>query len=212
MDDSRGRSDRRRHASIIWPTAWMPERSRPRSGVFVKKGETARELWERALAPLGQKLLGEVIDYAKTHKALPAKPQDEQFATKGAKPSGLESPNEPSLAVFRPCDARFSFELGSAALVENSGRLSHLLFPARNNPQPKYLLCRQLFVLLRCSKFWTHCPRISRRSSHNQGFHSCAIIAFAQRFSAPACRRDRPRRQLPRPPRRPMTGSGMSPS
>jgi methionyl-tRNA formyltransferase len=50
--------------------------------VFVKKGETARELWERALAPLGQKLLGEVIDYAKVHKSLPAKPQDEQFATK----------------------------------------------------------------------------------------------------------------------------------
>src|SRR3984893_337503 len=48
---------------------------------FVKKGETARELWERALAPLGQKLLGEIIDYAKTHHALPAKPQDEQFAT-----------------------------------------------------------------------------------------------------------------------------------
>jgi methionyl-tRNA formyltransferase len=49
---------------------------------FVKKGETARELWERALAPLGQKLLGEVIDYAKIHKVLPGKPQDEQFATK----------------------------------------------------------------------------------------------------------------------------------
>ena len=49
--------------------------------VFVKKGETARELWERALAPLGQKLLGEVIDYAKTLKTLPATPQDEQFAT-----------------------------------------------------------------------------------------------------------------------------------
>jgi methionyl-tRNA formyltransferase len=48
---------------------------------FVRKGETARELWERALAPLGQKLLAEVIDYAKTHNALPAKPQDEQFAT-----------------------------------------------------------------------------------------------------------------------------------
>ena len=54
--------------------------------VFVKKGETARELWERALAPLGQKLLGEVIDYAKTHKTLPAKPQDEQFATSAPKP------------------------------------------------------------------------------------------------------------------------------
>ena len=49
---------------------------------FVKKGETARELWERALAPLGLRLLGEVIDYANTHNALLAKPQDEQFATK----------------------------------------------------------------------------------------------------------------------------------
>jgi methionyl-tRNA formyltransferase len=50
--------------------------------VFVKKGETARELWERALAPLGQRLLGEVIEHAKTHTTLPSKPQDEQFATK----------------------------------------------------------------------------------------------------------------------------------
>ena len=50
--------------------------------VFVKKGETARELWERALAPLGLRLLGEVIDYGKVNGSLPAKPQDEQFATK----------------------------------------------------------------------------------------------------------------------------------
>jgi methionyl-tRNA formyltransferase len=49
---------------------------------FVKKGETARELWERALEPLGLKLLAKVIDYAKVHGTLPAKPQDEQFATK----------------------------------------------------------------------------------------------------------------------------------
>jgi methionyl-tRNA formyltransferase len=48
---------------------------------FVGKDETARQLWERALAPMGQKLLAEVIDYAKTHNALPSKPQDEQFAT-----------------------------------------------------------------------------------------------------------------------------------
>jgi methionyl-tRNA formyltransferase len=48
---------------------------------FVKKGETARELWERALAPLGLRLLGDVIDHANTHRSLPAKPQDEQFAT-----------------------------------------------------------------------------------------------------------------------------------
>jgi methionyl-tRNA formyltransferase len=53
--------------------------------VFVKKGETARELWERALAPLGQKLLADVIDYAVAHNSLPAKPQDEQFATRAPK-------------------------------------------------------------------------------------------------------------------------------
>src|SRR5262249_56980906 len=49
---------------------------------FVKKGETARELWERALAPLGLKLLREVIDYAKTPNTLAVKAQDEQFATR----------------------------------------------------------------------------------------------------------------------------------
>jgi methionyl-tRNA formyltransferase len=49
---------------------------------FVKKGETARELWERALAPLGVELLGRVVDHAKAHGDLPAKPQDEHFATK----------------------------------------------------------------------------------------------------------------------------------
>lgn len=49
---------------------------------FVKKGETARELWERALSPLGLKLLARVVDHARTHHELPARPQDEQFATK----------------------------------------------------------------------------------------------------------------------------------
>jgi len=49
---------------------------------FVKKGETARDLWERALAPLGLKLLAQAIDHAKAFGTLPAKPQDEEFATK----------------------------------------------------------------------------------------------------------------------------------
>jgi methionyl-tRNA formyltransferase len=49
---------------------------------FVKKGETARELWERALAPMGLRLLGEVIGNAAKTGSLPARPQDEQFATK----------------------------------------------------------------------------------------------------------------------------------
>jgi methionyl-tRNA formyltransferase len=49
---------------------------------FVKKGETARELWERALAPMGLALIAEVIRYAKEQGTIPARPQDEQFATK----------------------------------------------------------------------------------------------------------------------------------
>jgi methionyl-tRNA formyltransferase len=52
---------------------------------FVKKGETARELWERALAPLGLRLLAQVIDDAKANGRLRAVPQDEQFATNAPK-------------------------------------------------------------------------------------------------------------------------------
>jgi methionyl-tRNA formyltransferase len=52
---------------------------------FVKKGETARELWERALAPLGLRLLAQVIDEAKATGRLRAEPQDEQFATSAPK-------------------------------------------------------------------------------------------------------------------------------
>ena len=48
---------------------------------FVKKGETARELWERALAPIGLKLMRQVIRDAKERGSLPAMPQDDQFAT-----------------------------------------------------------------------------------------------------------------------------------
>jgi methionyl-tRNA formyltransferase len=55
---------------------------------FVKKGENARDLWERALAPLGQKLLADVITHARLHGTLPAEPQDEQFATKAPRLPG----------------------------------------------------------------------------------------------------------------------------
>lgn len=53
---------------------------------FVRKGETARELWERALAPMGLDLLVRVIGEAKTTGKLPATPQDEQFATRAPMP------------------------------------------------------------------------------------------------------------------------------
>ena len=49
---------------------------------FVRKGESARELWERALAPMGLALIAKVIRHAKEHGTIPAQPQDEQFATK----------------------------------------------------------------------------------------------------------------------------------
>jgi len=48
---------------------------------FVKPGETARELWERALAPLGIRLLTQVVGQVSASGRLPAQPQDEQFAT-----------------------------------------------------------------------------------------------------------------------------------
>jgi glycine cleavage system regulatory protein len=49
---------------------------------FVVKGETARELWERALAPMGLELLKRVVRHAREHGEVPARPQDERFATK----------------------------------------------------------------------------------------------------------------------------------
>jgi methionyl-tRNA formyltransferase len=48
---------------------------------FVRKGETARELWERALAPMGLRLLGQVIRHVQQTDQLPARPQEEDFAT-----------------------------------------------------------------------------------------------------------------------------------
>ena len=52
---------------------------------FVKPGETARELWERALAPMGIRLLAQVVDGASKSGVLPAQVQDEQFATQAPK-------------------------------------------------------------------------------------------------------------------------------
>lgn len=49
---------------------------------FVAKGETARQLWERALAPMGLALLSKVVHLARLQGAVPAYPQEQQFATK----------------------------------------------------------------------------------------------------------------------------------
>ena len=49
---------------------------------FVARGESARELWERALAPMGLALLGKVVRHARDHGAVPAAAQDVRFATR----------------------------------------------------------------------------------------------------------------------------------
>ena len=49
---------------------------------FVAKGETARELWERALAPMGLALLAQVVRHASEHGTVPAHTQDQRFATR----------------------------------------------------------------------------------------------------------------------------------
>jgi methionyl-tRNA formyltransferase len=48
---------------------------------FVLKGENARQLWERALAPMGIALLAKVVHHARVEGVLPAFPQDQRFAT-----------------------------------------------------------------------------------------------------------------------------------
>ncbi len=49
---------------------------------FVEKGENARQLWERALAPMGLDLLVRTARHAMQHGVLPAHTQDQRFATK----------------------------------------------------------------------------------------------------------------------------------
>ncbi len=49
---------------------------------FVAKGETARELWERALAPMGLALLSKVVHIARLQGHVPARAQDPGFATR----------------------------------------------------------------------------------------------------------------------------------
>ena len=49
---------------------------------FVLRGESARDLWERALAPMGLRLITQVAAHARQHGSLPAFAQDERFATR----------------------------------------------------------------------------------------------------------------------------------
>ncbi|MGQ7791257.1 formyltransferase family protein [Faunimonas sp. B44] len=48
---------------------------------FVYPGEDAGELWRRALAPMGLRLLTEVVDFVAEHGYCVARPQDERAVT-----------------------------------------------------------------------------------------------------------------------------------
>ena len=72
--------------SITSPTGMDAGAIAAQEWVFVKKGETARELWERALAPLGQKLLADVIYHAKAHSSLARHAAGRGIRHQGAEP------------------------------------------------------------------------------------------------------------------------------
>jgi glycine cleavage system regulatory protein/methionyl-tRNA formyltransferase len=67
---------------------------------FVAKGETARQLWERALAPMGLALLSRVVRHAAQHGQLPAHPQDPRFATKAPLVRGTVSLTDEGQPAF----------------------------------------------------------------------------------------------------------------
>ncbi len=68
---------------------------------FVAKGESARELWERALAPMGLTLLARVARHAREHGSLPASTQDPRFATRAPmiRRALVLKPDEPATTV-----------------------------------------------------------------------------------------------------------------
>jgi methionyl-tRNA formyltransferase len=51
-------------------------------------GEPARDVGAPALAPMGLRLLAQVIRHVEDTGALPARPQDEQFATRAPRLDG----------------------------------------------------------------------------------------------------------------------------
>ena len=83
MDDPRRRFDRGRLG--LSSGRWLGRgRHCGARLVLRRRGESARELWERALAPMGLALLARVVRHADQQGTLPGYPQDECFADQGA--------------------------------------------------------------------------------------------------------------------------------
>ena len=107
---------------------------------FVKKGETARELWERALAPLGQKLLGRGDRLRQGPQGAAGEAAGRAVRDQGAELSRIESVLTFTLNVKRRID--FASKIGA-------GNANKPLFP------------QEQFSILRRTKFWSHLARIS---------------------------------------------------
>jgi len=91
---------------------------------FVAKGDTARELWERALAPMGLDLLTRVVRHAATHGSLPAHKQDERFATRAPKiRSTVSLTSKPDAAITSLVVTAFGHDRpGLVNLLSDRGR------------------------------------------------------------------------------------------
>lgn len=66
---------------------------------FVAKGESARELWERELAPMGLRLLTQVVRQAARDGRLDARTQDPRFATRAPMTRKLLLQPDPQVAA-----------------------------------------------------------------------------------------------------------------
>jgi methionyl-tRNA formyltransferase len=80
---------------------------------FVAKNDDARSLWERALAPMGLKLLCDVVAHARDTGKLPDLKQDESFATKAPMIRRSLKLNEDQLAVAPTTTALIVTVLGA---------------------------------------------------------------------------------------------------
>jgi glycine cleavage system regulatory protein/folate-dependent phosphoribosylglycinamide formyltransferase PurN len=80
---------------------------------FVAKNDDARSLWERALAPMGLKLLCDVVAAARDTGKLPDFMQDESFATKAPMIRRSLKLNEDQLAVAPTTTALIVTVLGA---------------------------------------------------------------------------------------------------
>ena len=155
VDHQGGRSDRRLAPSTTSPNGWTRAPSPRQDWVFVKKGETARELWERALAPLGQG--------APCRRDLP---RQNPWQPAGHAPGEEFATKAPNLSDGKHCSTISPLSVDSS--LENRGKCEYL----RSRAEPDSPMCLRLqehFTVLRRTAVWPHCDRIRCVITHISG-------------------------------------------